>query len=203
MLKLFLNPEPSNHVLQFWLNKPNVDGQKGRIQGNLYGNKGMKEFYQSERVFLSNDFNTGPDISPIKSLAYHCRILEQRNLESDSALRVPYHAGIGNRLPQKVIFILYWKHRIVSYLQMAARNILRFGSKQIKKVKVPIGKWFTLEYYYKEGNAQNGKVLHDHSPDGGNKEVIYDLTAITHNTKDPNPDGVTDFNPIKLYTSRS
>lgn len=49
---------PSNHVLHFWLDKPNVGGSKGRIQGNLYGNKGMKEFYQSVRIFLPADFNT-------------------------------------------------------------------------------------------------------------------------------------------------
>ena len=35
---------PSNHVLHFWLDKPNVEGSKGRIQANLYGNKGMKAF---------------------------------------------------------------------------------------------------------------------------------------------------------------
>ncbi|MCL4481214.1 MAG: hypothetical protein M1445_01090 [Bacteroidetes bacterium] len=35
---------PSNHVLQFWLDQPNVEAQKGRIQGNLYGNKGWKDF---------------------------------------------------------------------------------------------------------------------------------------------------------------
>jgi len=69
-------------------------------------------------------------------------------------------------------------------------------------VKVPIGQWFTLEYYYKEGDANNGKFFMTIQPDGGKKEIIYDLTKITHNTKDSNPDGVTDFNPIKLYTSK-
>ena len=48
---------PANHVLHFWLNQPNVEGSKGRIQGNLNGNKGLKDFYQSERIFLTNDFN--------------------------------------------------------------------------------------------------------------------------------------------------
>ena len=69
-------------------------------------------------------------------------------------------------------------------------------------MKVPVGKWFTLEYYYKEGNAENGRFWMSIQPDGENKSVIYDLHMITHNTKDPNPDGVTDFNPIKLYTSK-
>ena len=50
---------PANHVLQFWLNEPNVEGKKGRIQANIYGNSvGWKEFYQSVRIFLPEDFNT-------------------------------------------------------------------------------------------------------------------------------------------------
>lgn len=32
--------------------------------------------------------------------------------------------------------------------------------------------------------------------------MVYDISKITHNTSDPDPDGVTDFNPMKLYTSR-
>jgi len=32
--------------------------------------------------------------------------------------------------------------------------------------------------------------------------VIFDLHKITHNTTDPDPDGVSDFNPLKLYTSK-
>ncbi len=50
---------PSNHVLQFWLNEPNVEGKKGRIQANIYGNSvGWKEFYQSVRIYLPEDFHT-------------------------------------------------------------------------------------------------------------------------------------------------
>ena len=36
----------------------------------------------------------------------------------------------------------------------------------------------------------------------GEEEVIFDLERITHNTQDPDPDGVSDFNPLKLYTSK-
>ena len=44
---------PENHVLHFWLNEPNVNGKKGRIQANIYGGKGIKEFYQD---FLKRRF---------------------------------------------------------------------------------------------------------------------------------------------------
>lgn len=39
-------------------------------------------------------------------------------------------------------------------------------------------------------------------PEGEEKEVIFDVNRVTHNTEDPNPDGVTEFNPLKLYTSK-
>ena len=40
------------------------------------------------------------------------------------------------------------------------------------------------------------------TPEGEKTKVIFDLKKITHNTQDRNPDGVGDFNPIKLYTSK-
>jgi hypothetical protein len=71
-----------------------------------------------------------------------------------------------------------------------------------KAVKVPIGKWFTLDYYYKEGDQTNGRYYLSIMPDGESKQVVFDIKNFTHNTADPNPDGVTDFNPMKLYTSK-
>ena len=69
-------------------------------------------------------------------------------------------------------------------------------------VKVPICKWFTLEYYIKEGNADNGRFYLAITPDGEEKQVICDVHNFTHNTSDTNPDGITAYNPIKLYTSK-
>jgi hypothetical protein len=68
------------------------------------------------------------------------------------------------------------------------------------KNAVPIGKWFTLEYYFKEGNAKNGRFYMTIEPDGGKKEMIFDVTNVTHNLPDAAPDGVTHFNPMKMYT---
>lgn len=198
-------PEPgntSNHVLHFWLNKPNVEASKGRIQGNLYGNKGMKEFYQSERVFLHNDFSA---VRTYPSIITWLTIAEFWNNITWSQT-VPYGfritLGIGKPVAtaSDLYFILEAQNCELFADGSQKYTTLWFETNQ--KVKVPIGQWFTLEYYYKEGNAENGKFYMTIQPDGGNKEVIYNLTAITHNSKDPNPDGVTDFNPIKLYTSK-
>ena len=37
---------------------------------------------------------------------------------------------------------------------------------------------------------------------GEEKKVICDIRDFTCNTKDPNPDGITLWNPLKLYTSK-
>ena len=70
------------------------------------------------------------------------------------------------------------------------------------EIAVPVGKWITLEYYIKEGNDQNGRFYMLMTPDGGEKKVVFDIQNFTHNTKDPNPDGIKLWNPMKLYTSR-
>lgn len=59
-----------------------------------------------------------------------------------------------------------------------------------------------MDYYFKEGDNTSGKFYLAITPEGERKQVVFDLTKITHNTEDPAPDGVSDFNPIKLYTSK-
>ncbi len=71
-----------------------------------------------------------------------------------------------------------------------------------KNVKVPVGKWFTMEYYFKEGNDKTGRFYMAITPEGEQKQVVCDVHNFTHNTEDPAPDGMTAYNPVKLYTSK-
>ncbi len=193
---------PANHVLQFWLDKPNVEGTKGRIQGNIYGNKGMKEFYQSVRIFLPSDFNTVrtfPDkISWLTIAEFWNNVTWNQNVPYGFRITL----GIGKPVTEESDLYFILDGQDCELFADGSQKYTTLWHETNQKVKVPIGQWFTLEYYYKEGNANNGKFYMTIQPDGGKKEIIYDLTKITHNTKDPYPDGVTDFNPIKLYTSK-
>ena len=195
--------KPANHVLKFWLDKPNVEGKKGRIQGNLYGNKGMKEFYQSQRIFLHNDFNT---VRQFPNKINWLTIAEFWNNITWSQT-VPYGfritLGLGKPIASESDLYFILDAQNCELFADGSQKYTTLWSETNQKHKVPIGQWFTLEYYYKEGNAENGKFYMTIQPEGGQKVTIFDLTAITHNSKDPNPDGVTDFNPIKLYTSKS
>lgn len=193
---------PGNHVLHFWLNEPNVEGSKGRIQANLYGNKGMKEFYQSERIFLHSDFNT---VRTFPDKISWLTIAEFWNNITWSQT-VPYGfritLGIGKPVATESDLYFILDGQDCQLFPDNSQKYTTLWSRTNTTSKVPIGKWFTLEYYYREGDANTGKFYMAIQPDGEPKQVIFDLTAITHNTKDPQPDGVTDFNPVKLYTSK-
>jgi len=201
--KIIAEPEnPSNHVLHFWLDKPNVEGKKGRIQANLYGNAGMREFYQSERVFLHDDFNT---VRTFPDKIHWLTIAEFWNNITWSQT-VPYGfritLGIGKPISAESDLFFIVDGQDCQLFADGSQKYTTLWSDTNNRVKVPIGSWFTLEYYYKEGDAEDGRFYMSIQPDGGKKEVIFDLKRITHNTKDPAPDGVSDFNPIKLYTSK-
>jgi hypothetical protein len=70
------------------------------------------------------------------------------------------------------------------------------------RIKVPIGQWFTMEYYFKEGNQETGRFWMAITPAEGAKQVVFDVHNFTHMTQDPAPNGLTGYNPMKLYTSK-
>ncbi|MBC7889668.1 MAG: hypothetical protein H7Z13_17470 [Ferruginibacter sp.] len=191
---------PKNHVLHYWLNDswPASEGQiKARIQTNLYGIKGgYKEFYQSVRVFLTEDFNA------LKNYPHKipwCTISEFWNNEwwvagEPYGFRITLGVGKPVEENSELYFILEGEN-------MGQKLVWRADYAKLK-VAIPIGKWFTMEYYFKEGNKETGRFYLAITPDGGSKQVVYDEHNFTHNTSDPAPNGITGYNPMKLYTSK-
>ncbi len=60
----------------------------------------------------------------------------------------------------------------------------------------------SLEYYIKEGDSSTGRFYMSIAPEAENKTVVFDVKGYTHNTYDPEPDGIRQYNPMKLYTSK-
>ncbi|WP_080058423.1 hypothetical protein [Spirosoma aerolatum] len=191
---------PTNKVLQYWLNDSWVaseNQQKARIQTNLYGIQGgYTEFYQSVRVFLTDDFNA---LKTYPRPINWCTISEFWNnewwVESEPyGFRITLGIGKSSAGKSKLNFIL---------------NAENAGQKEVwradpttSNVAVPIGKWFTMEYYVKEGDQKTGRFYLAITPEGQARQVVYDITNFTHNTSDPAPNGLTGYNPMKLYTSK-
>jgi hypothetical protein len=193
-------PEPSNptnRVLWFWLNDSwKADGGvvKARVQADIYGVKeGLKEFYQSVRVFLPEDWNV---VRRYPHPIHWCTISEFWNdvywPNNPKGFRVTL--GIGK--PSAPTGDLYF------LLDAQGPEMRRVWIAHNEQVKVPIGRWFTLDCYFKEGDSQNGRFYVAVTPDGQARQVVYDVLGWTRNTTNPTPDGITDWNPMKLYTSK-
>lgn len=199
-------PEPGNsdnHVLWFWLNEPNVGGSKGRIQANIYGGKsGLNEFYQSVRIFLPADMET---VRLFPDEIHWLTIAEFWNNITWSQ-QVPYGfritLGIGKPTAEESDLYFILDAQDCKLFEDNSQKYTTLWSEINQNVKVPIGKWFTLTYFYKEGNKENGRFYMAIQPDGEKEEIVFDVINYTHNSTDPNPEGVTEFNPMKLYTSK-
>ncbi len=190
---------PSNHVLHFWLNdswEASEGQRKARIQTDIYGiPKGFKEIYQTQRVFLTDDFN---ELKNYPGKFSWLTISEFWNNEwwwkdEPHGFRIT----LGLEKPVAGESDLYFK--------LDAENA---GQKQVwkadnlPKVKVPIGKWFTMNYYLKQGNKETGRFYTTITTTGEPTQVVFDVTNFTHNTFDPAPNGFTGWSPQKLYTSK-
>lgn len=189
---------PENHVLHFWLNDSWLASEnqvKARVQVEFYDIKGgLQEFRQSVRVFIHEDFNVLRDYPhPIHWLT----ISEFWNKEwwvdgEKYGFRITLGIGKPTAESKELYFTL---------------NGEDAGQKEIwnanqSRIKVPIGKWFTMDYYYKEGNKDTGRFYMTITPDNGAAQVVFDVNNFTHMTKNPAPQGLTGYNPMKLYTSK-
>ncbi len=189
---------PDNKVLHFWLNDSWLASEnqvKARVQANIYGIRNpYKEVYQSIRVFLHEDFNA---LKKYPHKIGWLTISEFWNNEwwvegEEYGFRITLGIGKPTNDESELNFIL------------DAENA---GQKQVWRgdntsFKVPVGKWFTMEYYIKEGNRETGRFYLAVTPDGEKKQVVFDIRNFTHNTYDPSPNGLSGYNPMKLYTSK-
>jgi hypothetical protein len=194
---------PANHVMAFTLVKPIVNGSNGRIQANMYGNKGLKEFSQSVRIFLHEDFKT---VYSYPGEIHWLTIAEfwnniTWNQSVPNRFRITLGLGKAAGTVSNLSFILDAED-----CELFADNSQRYTkiwAEKNESVAVPVGKWFTMNYYYKEGDKQSGRFTMSITPDGKPKSTVFDIHNITHNTTDQAPDGVSDLNPLKLYTSKA
>ncbi|MFW6277350.1 MAG: hypothetical protein ACOC1J_01670 [Prolixibacteraceae bacterium] len=201
---------PENHVLQFWTNGPNVEGRKTRIQANLFEHPGQNmpgiyELYQSVRVYLPEDMGllkSYPD-----KIGWLTIFEVWNNLQwMDDPYPFRITVGMGKDTENESELHFHVGAEDYEYPAQTGRQrgrYIKIWHEMNKSINVPIGQWFTLEYYVKEGNGETGRFYMLITTEDGKKQVLFDIHNFTHNTKDPNPDGITLWNPLKLYTSKN
>lgn len=189
---------PSNHVLHFWLGDSWLASEnevKARIQANIYSiPKPYKEFYQRVRLFLHKDFKALRQYpQPINWLTIAEFWNNEWWVESELyGFRITLGIGKPTAAESDLNFIL----------DAQDAGQIKVWEAKNTAVKVPIDQWFTLEYYFREGNKDTGRFTVTITPDGGKKQTVFDVTNYTHNSHDLAPNGLSGYNPMKLYTSR-
>ncbi len=191
--------DPLYSVLHYWLQQPNVDGTKGRIQSNIYNNTNLTEFYQHVRLYLPSDWNILQNSSGTFEWLTLFEFWNNAGFtEEGFPFRITLNAEKNDGTPGSPLYFGVnaetkigdvWSNRVWS------DNNLSFP--------IPIDQWLTIEIYFKEGDSDKGRFYLAITPDGGTKEIIFDITNFTHHPSDPNPAGVSHFNPMKLYTSNT
>ena len=170
-----VSPDPTldtNHVLHYWLKNAAIPAgylshYKGRIQncfpfdeiGNMKESNGspveVTQIYMKQRIYLPPDWNLFLNYPANKDTWWLGAILQEFWMGTDwqpqyknpariSVGIVPdmqahtYHFGASFDIDKKLN--TYWKSVPTDY-------------------QVPIGEWFTMELFYKMGNASDGRFV--------------------------------------------
>jgi hypothetical protein len=191
--------DPENRVLRFRLSEPNA-GQgaslKGRIQADIYDNKGLKEIYQSVRVYFPPAFNRLKSYTP---RIYWLTLFELWNNPSWEDPEFPFRVSINLEKPASeretdLYFRVYGQDKSVN------DSWTSVWEQTNSHIPVPLGEWITLDIYVREGGSTDGRFYMTMTPENSRTEVLFDITNYTHHPADPDPDGLSHFNPMKLYT---
>ncbi|MBC8151682.1 MAG: hypothetical protein H7Z72_02100 [Bacteroidetes bacterium] len=205
----------TNKILKYQLFDTNVPAlRKARIQADLYGfnntttGQPYKEIYQSVRMKLHySSFNKILlDAARLRSGSGDWLTLFEfwnNNNWSDSyPLRVT--VGLKKLEPARNKFVLYADAEDIDPATGNWRRTPLWESSVTNASNVvEIGQWVTVDIYFKEGSARtaNGRFWLAVTPDGGTRKVICDVTNWTQAPTDPAPNGISQWNPMKLYTS--
>lgn len=176
--------------------------EKARVQYEFYSLKsGLKSFKQSVRIFLPRDINV---LRTYPAKIDWLTIAEFWNNITWSQ-SVPYGfrvtLGIGKSTAQESDLTFLLDGQDCELFADGRQRYTTIWAAKNEQVKVPIGEWFTLSYEYKEGDNKTGNFKM-HIETATSKYLVFNVNNFTHHTKDPNPDGVTHFNPMKLYTNK-
>jgi hypothetical protein len=194
--------EPGNTVMLFEIKEPHItyesDGelhQKARVSSSLLNNPNLHTFTNRRRLLIHEDF----DFLTTTPLPISWLTLSEywNNGTSD-----PNH-------PFRITLNLQKAPGAGAPLHFGAQAEARFEGGNWQTVwdtvaagiDLPTGSWVTLEDHFVEGDAFSGLYRVMLTGSDGETITLFDIHNFTHHPDDPAPDGVANFNPMKLYTS--
>ncbi len=192
-------------VLNFWATGDNASESRARVQANCYGSEnGIFEYYQRVKLYLPS-----ASFEPLRADAGGFDFLTILEIWNDNNFDPPF--GTPNTYPFRMKVNITKQEGSGEALRLTATGEEQsraccWGEGPDQKWSyesdfiVPFDKWLDIEVYIKEGNATDGRFRMAVTPEGGARELVFDVTGWTHHSSDPDPDGIKFFNPLKLYT---
>ncbi len=190
----------ANTVLKFNLPAPNVPNggnPKGRIQASINGNINLKEFYFKVKMYLH------PDLAILKS--YNGKITWFTLMEfwnNGSFKPFPFRITLNIQKPDSTVNsnLYFGAHGQTKVITSTDTFWLSKWEQIDTSYAVPLGQWLTVETYFLEGDSLHGRYVVTITDTAQNRHTLFNVTQFTHHPDDTLPDGVRNFNPMKLYT---
>ncbi|RMF16772.1 MAG: hypothetical protein D6761_05670 [Candidatus Dadabacteria bacterium] len=182
-----------NRTICFELREPNVGGQKGRVQANLYDTFGFSRFSQRIRLYLGDGFSELRDANVTFDWLTLFELWNNPNWTDDPW---PFRISVNliRQDPDRHELVLGAHGQ--TYTDGRWENVWEVIATD---QPIAVETWTALELEFVEGNASTGRfVVRRIEPAAA---TLLDVTNWTHHPDDANPDGLTHLNPFKLYTS--
>jgi hypothetical protein len=189
----------TNKVLKFQLdsaNVPNGGSPKGRIQAAINNNFNLKEFSFKVKLYIH------PDIDTLRYYNDDFNWFTLMEFWNNGSFRpFPFRITLNIQKPDSAIGsnLYFGAHgQTKDTINSLWDNV---WDEIDYTYAVPTGQWLTFETYFFEGDSTNGRYKVTVTDSLNNTNILFDITDYTHHPQDSLPDGVTNFNPMKLYTS--
>jgi len=199
--KILKDPtDATNNILGFRIIEPHQKEpgkMKGRVQVDLNSNSCIKEFYQTVRLNLHSDMDY---LKKWDEKFSWLSLFEFWNNANWTDEKYPFRVTVNVRKETtgKVD---------VLYLNAKADRYKGFGNWEVVwentalDFALPIGEWMDIELYIKEGDQNNGRFYIAITPQGGEKQIVFNITNYTQHPKEKCPDGFSEIHALKFYTS--
>jgi len=199
---------PGNHVLHFSITRANEKfpgGAKARVQASLYKNRGLTQMSSRLKMYLH------PDLEVLRGWEVGFDWLTLQELwfgPSWEGGQHPFRISLGLcRAPgagQELHFNIHgqptWEEGMPVFPKYPDWGWPTWELVQ-QDFAVPTGVWLECQTCYRMGNGITGRFCYRVRVNGGTWVSIFDVTNWTYNPRSPVPIPLTDWNPMKLYTS--
>ncbi|RMG11198.1 MAG: hypothetical protein D6731_16015 [Planctomycetota bacterium] len=190
---------PENRVLEFVLAEPNVPpargGPKGRVQANLYGNQGLREFVLGLRFYLDEGFDLLARAQQSFRWLTLCEFWNNAGWREEYPFRVSLNVVKTSPGPEVGLSLA------VRAQVQEGHRFRTLWERQDPKAPLPLRRWIGLRLWVREGGPQSGRLALWLRPEGHPWQRVCEVVGATRHPDDPAPDGFAHLNPMKLYTS--